>query len=69
MKKGHACRQTGFTLIEILIVTSLIMIIVGSISGIMSGVFSSQSKNKAMDKINQNGSWILNELKKKYFKC
>ncbi|MFA6185250.1 MAG: prepilin-type N-terminal cleavage/methylation domain-containing protein [Candidatus Shapirobacteria bacterium] len=64
MKKGHACRQTGFTFIEILIVISLIMIIIGSISGIMSGVFSSQSKNKATDKINQNGSWILNELKK-----
>ena len=64
MKKGHACRQAGFTLIEILVVTSLIMIIIGSISGIMSGVFSSQSKNKAVDKINQNGSWILNELKK-----
>jgi len=45
-------------------VTSLIMVIIGSISGIMSGVFSSQSKNKATDKINQNGSWILNELKK-----
>jgi len=40
------------------------MVIIGSISGIMSGVFSSQSKNKATDKINQNGSWILNELKK-----
>jgi len=64
MKKDHACRQTGFTLIEILVVTSLIMVIIGSISGIMSGVFSSQSKNKAVDKINQNGSWILNELKK-----
>lgn len=64
MKRDHACRQTGFTLIEILIVTSLIMVIIGSISGIMSGVFSSQSKNKATDKINQNGTWILNELKK-----
>ncbi|MDD4135805.1 MAG: type II secretion system protein [Candidatus Shapirobacteria bacterium] len=56
--------KRGFTLIEILVVTSLIMVIIGSISGIMSGVFSSQSKNKAIDKINQNGSWILNELKK-----
>lgn len=56
--------KKGFTFIEILIVISLIMIIIGSISGIMSGVFSSQSKNKATDKINQNGSWILNELKK-----
>lgn len=64
MKKGRACRQAGFTLIEILVITSLIMIILGSISGIMSGVFSSQSKNRAIDKINQNGSWILSELKK-----
>jgi type II secretory pathway pseudopilin PulG len=56
--------KKGFTFIEILIVISLIMIIIASISGIMSGVFSSQSKNKATDKINQNGSWILNELKK-----
>ena len=40
------------------------MLIMISISGIMSGVFTSQNKNKASDKITQNGSWILNELKK-----
>jgi len=56
--------KKGFTLIEILVVISVILIIVTSISGVMSGVFSSQGKNKAIDKINQNGSWILNELKK-----
>lgn len=56
--------KKGFTLIEILVVISVILVIVASISGVMSGVFSSQSKNKATDKIDQNGNWILNELKK-----
>lgn len=59
MKKNKA-----FTLIEILIVVSVVMLIMVSISGIMGGVFNSQSKNKAIDKITQNGNWILNELKK-----
>jgi len=56
--------KKGFTLIEILVVISVILIIIASISGVMSGVFNSQGKNKATDKIDQNGSWILNELKK-----
>jgi type II secretory pathway pseudopilin PulG len=56
--------KTAFTLIEILIVVGVVMLIMVSISGIMSGVFTSQNKNKASDKITQNGSWILNELKK-----
>ena len=56
--------KKGFTLIEILIVVAVVMVIMVSISGIMSGVFTSQNKNKAGDKITQNGSWILNELKK-----
>ena len=56
--------KKGFTLIEILIVTSVILIVMASISGSMSGVFNSQGKSRAIDKINQNGSWILSELKK-----
>jgi hypothetical protein len=56
--------KKGFTLIEILVVVAMIMVIMVSISGIMSGVFNSQNKNKASDLITQNGSWILNELKK-----
>ncbi|MDD4784936.1 MAG: type II secretion system protein [Candidatus Shapirobacteria bacterium] len=56
--------KKGFTLIEVLIVVSVTVLIIASISGIMSGVFISQSKNKAGDKITQNGVWILNELKK-----
>lgn len=56
--------KKGFTLVEILIVVSVTVLIIASISGIMSGVFISQSKSKANDKITQNGVWILNELKK-----
>jgi len=56
--------KKGFTLIEILIVVGVVMIIMVSISGVMSGVFTSQNRNKASDKITQNGSWILDELKK-----
>ena len=56
--------KKGFTLIEILVVVSVIVVIMASIAGIMSGVFKSQNKNKATDKINQSGNWILNELKK-----
>jgi type II secretory pathway pseudopilin PulG len=56
--------KKGFTLIETLIVVGVVLLIVVSMSGIMSGVFNSQNKNKAIDKIDQNGSWILNELKK-----
>ncbi|MDD2483194.1 MAG: prepilin-type N-terminal cleavage/methylation domain-containing protein [Candidatus Shapirobacteria bacterium] len=56
--------KKGFTLIEILIVVGVVMVIMVSISGIMSGVFTSQNKNKSSDAVTQNGSWILNELKK-----
>ncbi len=58
------CKQKGFTLIEILVVVAVVGFIVLSISRLMSGVFSSQNKNKAIDKIDQSGSWVLNELKK-----
>ena len=58
------CKQKGFTLIEILVVVAVVGFIVLSISRLMSGVFSSQNKNKAIDKVDQSGSWVLNELKK-----
>lgn len=57
-------KKFGFTLIEILVVVGVIMVIMLSISGVMSGVFTSQNKGKSMDKISQNGDWLTNELKK-----
>lgn len=57
-------KKNGFTLIEILVVMSVVLIIMVSIGGIMSGVFNSQNKGNAMDKVTQSGDWILNELKK-----
>lgn len=57
-------KNFGFTLIETLVVVGTVMLVMVSVSGIMSAVFNSQNKNKAIDKISQNGGWILNELKK-----
>lgn len=59
-------KKNGFTLIEILVVISIVVIIMGSITGIMSGVFTSQNKNNALSKITQSGEWISNELKKNF---
>lgn len=56
--------NSGFTLIEVLVVVGVVMVIMLSISGVMTGVFSSQDKNKADDKIDQSGTWVLSELKK-----
>lgn len=56
--------KTGFTLIEILVVVGVIEVLILSVSGVMSGVFSSENKNKAISKIDQNGSWVLSELRK-----
>jgi len=56
--------KKGFTLIEILIIVGVFLIILVSTSEIMLGIFNSQNRNDAMDKIDQNGSWISNELKK-----
>lgn len=55
-------KKNAFTLIEIIIVVSVIMVIMVSMGGIMSGVFTSQNKNKASDKITQNGAWIKKNI-------
>jgi len=57
-------KKNAFTLVEILVVVGTMILIITSVSGIMFGVFSSKSKNQAITKMTQNGSWILDELKK-----
>ena len=56
--------KKGFTLVELLVIVGVMMIIMVSIGGIVSGVFSSQRKNKVLEKISISGGWVLNELKK-----
>lgn len=56
--------KKGFTLIEIILVVSAMVILITSLSGIFFGVFGSKNKNEAIDKITQNGNFILDEIKK-----
>lgn len=61
---GYACRQAGFTLIEIIIIVGVLALIMVSLTSILSGVFNSQNKNKSNDLINQQGNWVIDEIKK-----
>lgn len=57
-------KKNAFTLIEILIVVGSIVLVMGAISGVMFGVFSAISKNKAIAGINDSGNWVMAEIKK-----
>lgn len=57
-------KTKGFTLIEILVVIGSLMLIISSIGGVIFGIFRSSNKNESISKINQNGNWIIDELKK-----
>lgn len=56
--------KKGFTLIEIVVIVGVLSLIMISLTSILSGVFNSQSKNKSNDNINQQGNWVIEEIKK-----
>lgn len=56
--------KKGFTLIEIIVIVGALSLIMISLTSILSGVFNSQSKNKSNDIINQQGNWVMEEIKK-----
>jgi hypothetical protein len=57
-------KKNAFTLIEILVVVGAIVLIIGSVTGVMFGIFSAISKNEAIGNINNSGNWIVEEIKK-----
>jgi len=54
----------GFTLIEILVVVVVTGLIMTSVVGITLSAMKSQNRTKSLNKISQNGVFILNELKR-----
>jgi len=56
--------KKGFTLIEIVVIVGVLSLIMISLTSILSGVFNSQSKNKSNDNIDQQGNWVIEEIKK-----
>lgn len=57
-------KKSGFTLVEIIVIIGTLSLIMISLTGILSGVFNSQKKNQSNDTINQQGNWIIDEIKK-----
>jgi len=54
----------GFTLIEIVVVVASVGLIMTSVIGVVLGTFKSQNREKSTNKVMENGSWIINELRK-----
>jgi type II secretory pathway pseudopilin PulG len=62
LKKGEVF-DGGFTLIEIIVVVASTALLMTAIAGITLGIFKSQNRNDATNKVVQNGNFILNELR------
>jgi prepilin-type N-terminal cleavage/methylation domain-containing protein len=57
-------RRSGFTLIEIVIVTAAVGLIMVAMVGVILSTFKSQNQSKVDTQISQNGTWILSELRR-----
>jgi prepilin-type N-terminal cleavage/methylation domain-containing protein len=56
--------KKGFTLVEIVIVTAAVGLIMIAMMGVVLGTFRSQNKGKSSSRVAENGTWILNELRR-----
>ena len=63
MKKNN----TGYTLVEIMVVVASLGLIMTSMVGIILGSFKAQNRTKSTNKIMENGTWIISELRKNVF--
>ena len=59
--------QKGYTLIEIMVVVGSVSLIMMAVTGVILGSFRAQNRTKMDNKIMENGSWIINELRKNVF--
>lgn len=56
--------KRGFTLIEIVVVVGILAIIMASITSILLSSFKAKSKTEYRDLVEEEGSWVINELRK-----
>ncbi len=62
--KVYKAGSFGFTLIEIVVVVGIIAVIMASISGVLLGSFRAKNRVNYSDLVEEEGSWIINELRK-----
>lgn len=64
IKKGPACRQAAFTLIETLIAVGILAILLVTVGGIMLMSFKGKRVTESNEKMSSRAVFILGELKK-----
>jgi prepilin-type N-terminal cleavage/methylation domain-containing protein len=57
-------KRNGFSLIEIIVVVSVMGFILTSITTVLVNSFKAKNKISWGDKVEQNGAWILSEIRK-----
>lgn len=57
----------GYTLIEIVVVVASVGMIMTAVVGMVLGTFRAQNRTESNNKVTENGSWIMNELRKNVF--
>jgi prepilin-type N-terminal cleavage/methylation domain-containing protein len=57
-------KKTGFTLVEIVVVTAAVGLIMVAMTSVILSTFRSQNRTKATTIVSQNGAWILGELRR-----
>jgi len=57
-------KKTGFTLIEMVVSVGMVMVLMIAITGILMNSFKAKTSINLTDKIEQNGNFVLTELRK-----
>lgn len=66
-KNDHDCWQKGYTLVEIIVVVAAVGLIMTAMIGVILSSFKAQNSVKSDNKVTENGSWIIKELRNNIF--
>ncbi|HRS22862.1 MAG TPA: prepilin-type N-terminal cleavage/methylation domain-containing protein, partial [Candidatus Woesebacteria bacterium] len=58
--------KKGFTLLELVVMVAVIAIIMTIITAIMTNTFKANNRTMALQKINDNGSYALEQIRRYY---
>lgn len=64
MKKAVPAGRQGFTMIEIMVILAVTGVVMISVMGILSGTFKANNRVKWANKVEQEGTFVLGELRR-----